>query len=214
MIILTILICLSVFARISRSISPLESLPQSSLFLLKDVRSDLKFPELSLQEKIKIVNQTRSIFSIYIHRGSRLFNGLDDLENVLDSLKNLTQEEFQLSMHSIYLNLHDIQQQYVFPVPFSCSKIIIPLEFGRIQGDNTSLFTFAVKEKRDLYKKFGVGWLDGINLGDVLISVDGIIIEDLQVYFPELFINANKEAVIARWIQKVTFRFDCGFNNL
>ena len=111
-----------------------------------------------------------------------------------------------MEMHSIYSSARDLQQQYNFPAPFSCKSILIPLEFTRVGDLNDSSYIYAVAHKFELYSKFGEGWLDQIKIGDVLQSVDGVFIENLDLELKELLYTSNRDSVIARWIEKLTWR--------
>lgn len=181
----------------------LDFLEHSNFYLLKDVRSSIKFANSTLDERLKIVNQSKAGFGISINNRGNAIKKLEDLEK---TCHNMTENEFQYSLYSIYADLNDLQQQYVFPGPYSCYRLVIPLEFIRIRAETDDKYNYAVISKVDYYEKFGEGWLDDINIGDVLSSVDGILLQNLEFEHPELFLGNNRDAVIARWIQGITYK--------
>jgi len=178
------------------------------LYLLKDVRSQLRFSESSDLQRLRSVNLSRNGFQIFVNKKKRTDKSdpIKKLDHLYKICQNMTENEFQISMYSIYKDVNDPQQEYVFPPPHSCFRVVIPIEFTRIKGGNDSLYYYAVKSKTDVYRKFGNGWLDEIQLGDILTSVDGVLIKNLALDYPELFSGNNRDAQVARWIKALTYR--------
>ena len=183
----------------------------SSLSILKETRSQIQFPKYNLEQRSQIIQQSHLLFTMYANRDLKVklygtqIDPIPRLNELSQKVARMSDYEFHMSMFRIYSDLRDLHQTYSFPVPYSCYRTIIPLQFSRVVSNHTHLY--VVSKKFDEFTNvFGKGWLDKINIGDVLSSVDGVAIDTWINKNLARFSGANTEGGYARAIEGLIYR--------
>ncbi|MBX2857257.1 MAG: hypothetical protein KTR17_01235 [Cellvibrionaceae bacterium] len=105
---------------------------------LEDVRDEIIFPELTLQEKVLLVEQTKQFFeSLYVNRLDKFefYPELEDQLPVIDELliniEDVSTAEMELQLFDIFASQRDLHLNYIFPSPYNQYRSLLPLTFTR-----------------------------------------------------------------------------------
>jgi hypothetical protein len=162
--------------------------PVVNLKLLKARRTELSFPEYSVENKKLVIEQARLILGdVFVHRSLKieqfgadidplpLFKALEDKVEAMDT------STFHKEMRSIFQLQRDLHTTYQLPYPYACYRSFIPLEFKEVIGFNGQKFVAISKitDSEDILKVLpDASILESVQAGDVLLEYNGMKIVD------------------------------------
>jgi C-terminal processing protease CtpA/Prc len=186
----------SVHANAKNSISP-----------LAEAREKLTPPNYTAQEKETLVNQAHLFLSeLFVHRNVKIkdFGKSADPIPKLEALKkkaaDLSNEELHETLSRIFSDLHDLHTNYIAPKPLSCAAVFIPVKFESVMDDDHEVVLVAGKLK--LQAKAG----EGIEVGDQLISINGIAVDKWIAELGTISGGANEDAMKVRAVEMLSLR--------
>jgi hypothetical protein len=139
---------------------------------LSEVRSKLKLPSLSNDEKVLIVDQASIIFEkFYVNLDHKKIkyniDPVKDLRILKGKINELSEEEFHNEMIRIFTSVKDYHVNYYLPHPYKCYTSYAPIYFGPA-GNKVAVSGFAPDYIISL------GLENKISLGDELVSFNGL----------------------------------------
>ena len=163
--------------------------------LLKESRSEIVFPNITLSERRKIIEGARLVYNnFFVHRQNKidsfgpLASPLAELLKVESEIDSLSDFDFSLRVVRSYNALKDWHTYITMPVPYTCFRTVLPISFKRVT-DHTGKSVIGVE---DYAAKEFLALLPEplmIKKGDVLVSYNGID--------PEVAINELKQVITA-----------------
>ncbi|MCG8569784.1 MAG: S41 family peptidase [Spirochaetes bacterium] len=117
---------------------PLFSVTVQKTDYLKNVRDQIVFDELTLEEK-QIMAEQAQIFlkDLYVHRYHKMdyyYNHKDpvtEMEEVVNTIGDMTTAEMEEAIYKIFVAQRDLHLNYIFPNPYANYKEFLPFTFTR-----------------------------------------------------------------------------------
>ena len=168
-LLLVVLSFLSVHAIAKNSITP-----------LAEAREKLALPNYSASERQTLADQAYLFLNeLFVHRKVKIkdFGKTSDPIPKLEALKKeaskLSNEEFHQRISSVFTELHDLHTNYIAPKPLSCAATFIPLRFESVVDEGRNVVLVSGKLKLEPQAS------EGVEMGDELISINGVKVEDV-----------------------------------
>lgn len=109
---------------------------------LSEARKTITLPELSTDDKLLILDQTKLILKdIFVHRDLKLRNygpdadPIPSLEIIRTKADKLSTVAFHQEMYRTFQKLHDWHTTFQMPKPYSCYRTILPLGFKSVRNE-------------------------------------------------------------------------------
>lgn len=144
---------------------------------LSEVRDDIKFLPLSLDEKLKVIGHAKILLSkIYVNleHKKKLYNidPLAALNRIERNAADLNEEQFHDAMATLFKSVNDLHANYYLPKPYSCYSTTLALNFDKNGFGN--IFVSSI----DLDKASVIKDLAKVELGDELINYNNLPVRE------------------------------------
>jgi len=183
------------------------AIAKNSITTLAEARPKLALPNYSANERQTLADQAYLFLNeLFVHRKVKVKDfGKDSdpipkLEELKKEASNLSNEEFHSRISSVFTGLHDLHTNYIAPKPLSCAAVFIPLRFESVvnEGHNAIL----VSDKLKLEPQAS----EGVEVGDELISINGVKVEDVVSTLEKVSGGANPDAMRVRAVEMLSLR--------
>lgn len=195
-LLLVVLSFLSVHAIAKNSITP-----------LAEAREKLALPNYSASERQTLADQAYLFLNeLFVHRKVKIkdFGKTSDPIPKLEVLKKeaskLSNEEFHQRISSVFTELHDLHTNYIAPKPLSCAATFIPLRFESVVDEGRNVVLVSGKLKLEPQAS------EGVEMGDELISINGVKVEDVISELGKVSGGANPDAMRVRAVEMLSLR--------
>ena len=148
------------------------------------VIASVKLPTYSAIQRQSIISQIKNLLAIYVNAESKF-----DYYHYTPSINDLESANTDFDFHSkasnLFLRFRDFHTNYYLPGPYSCYRLIYPLDFD-FYGNQilvSSLF-FDKSNKHDLN-------LSGIDIGDELVFFNNMTFSQIYELKKEAIGGAN-----------------------
>lgn len=104
--------------------------------LLQDSRSDIKFLPMSTDDRLKIINFSKLLFSnLYVNFEHKIttyhIDPIKDLTEIENKVESMNESEFHSAILNVYNSFNDLHTGYFLPKPYSCYSAFLPLSFNK-----------------------------------------------------------------------------------
>jgi hypothetical protein len=158
--------------------------------LLKDRRNGYDFVPYTPEQRVQVAQTMDNLFSIYVNRESKInyyretpnIDAIPKVKKVLENAAQMTDRDLHYNLTEIVLSQRDAHLNYYNPVPHSCQ---LSVRFPRFTAIEDGGFLGLGKKEKIVVNRFirfpEVAALtpdaSKINIGDELLSVDGIPVQ-------------------------------------
>lgn len=163
--------------------------------LLSDIRSEIKAPEISAEDRKLVFDQARLVLSeVYVNRLVKIadFGSLADPLPKLDALENnylsLTANVFHEKLAAIFTTQKDSHTWYQLPQPMTCYASFFPFSLapGKSVTNSDISVVKRIRSDAEIYRL--IPEFKNVSVGDELISVNGkktnLAILDVNILSP------------------------------
>lgn len=179
---------------------------------LATARARITLPEMSLEEKTQMVDQSKFILrDLFVHRDHKIkhygpeADPLPALDEIRTKLPNLSTIDFHRQMLRTFRRLHDWHTTYQLPAPFQCYRSLLPVGFKSVKNEfgknviavNSVVSTPEVLKLMPADVKFDVG--------DILVSYGGKTPEEAINGLSWLSFGANPAAIRRDAVEFLSF---------
>ena len=179
--------------------------------LLENSRAKIKLPNYSSAEKRLVFEQASLIINqVYVHKELKLkdfgVNPTPALKMIEENLETSTSYEFHKSMADIFYSFRDKHTLYYLPRPFSCYNNFLPFNLREVLNDqNQSVIAVSSLEDTDTVKRL-INKPMQVIPGDILISIDGVPVEEAMKKVMLSSLGANDAAARRGAINELIFK--------
>jgi C-terminal processing protease CtpA/Prc len=191
---------------ITIAFSAVAALAADSYDLLRDTRSKLTLDEYSVEEKRVVVDQAKLVLEqLFVHEAVKLAhfgeaaNVRPHLNRIEETVDTLPTADLHREMQKIFRRVRDWHTLYVMPKPFACHRSFLPFDLAKIGND---LVVSQLVKKPEVASLVD---LASIDIGDVLLSYDGISTEEALKQSRLSVSAANFEAAEHDAIENLTY---------
>lgn len=148
-----------------------------SFQLLSEARKTITLPELSREDKLLILDQTKLILrDVFVHRDLKIQNygpeadPLPNLEIIRSQVEKLSTPAFHQEMYKAFQRMHDWHTTFQMPKPYSCYRTILPLGFKSVRDEfgSTVVGVDSVSARPEILKLLPPGLK--LSPGEILIK--------------------------------------------
>ena len=193
---LGISLVLSVNAFAKKSITP-----------LAEARTKLVVPNYTSEERQTLVDQAHLFMSkLFVHRQVKVKDFGNEVDPIpkLEALKKeaaqLSNEELHQRLNHIFVDLHDLHTNYIAPKPLSCAATFIPVKFESVTDENRAVVLVSGKLKLEPKAS------EGVEVGDELVSINGITTDKWIAELGIISGGANEDAMKVRAVEMLSLR--------
>lgn len=157
-----------------------------SFQLLSEARKTITLPELSKEDKLLILDQTKlTLRDVFVHRDLKIQNygpeadPLPTLEIIRSQVEKLSTSAFHQEMYKAYQRMHDWHTTFQMPKPFSCYRTILPLGFKSVRDEfgNMVVGVDSVSARPEILKLLPAGLK--LSPGEILIKYNQEPVENV-----------------------------------
>jgi hypothetical protein len=177
---------------------------------LKDVRSTLKAPDYTADERQLMADQALLfIENMFVHREVKIkdFGVSGDpvprLKDVQRKAAAMDNQEFHETLQRIFLDLHDHHTNYNAPLPLGCSYVLAPLVLSDVLDSGKQ--KIVVSSISRLFKDISGEHTKAVLLDEV-VAVNGTPIDDFMEKIKLESAGANPDAMTASALMDLTIR--------
>ncbi|OCQ23057.1 hypothetical protein A7985_03635 [Pseudoalteromonas luteoviolacea] len=187
----------------------------SNYALLSETRDQIQYPEYTQQEKLTVVNQAKQLLEgLYVHRYAKdLYYGIsptghvnpvDAINDVIAELDSLSSKQLNERLTKIFKAQRDLHLVYVHPTPVRNFASILPFEFDKTVDvlGNPEVRVSNLLENLVPY----VGGVRLPEVGDKVISYNGVSIYDVVAQNLNTGFGANPDAGFVRALEAITYK--------
>ncbi len=154
-----------------------QSSPEGVNRPLSEIRDEIKFLPLSLDEKLQVLSHAKILFSkIYVNleHKKKIYNidPLAALERIEKNAASMDEESFHGALELLFKSVNDLHANYYFPKPYSCYSTSLAISLQK--NSLGTVFVNAV----DLSKSSAIKDLDKVELGDELINYNNLPVRE------------------------------------
>jgi C-terminal processing protease CtpA/Prc len=180
---------------------------KKSITPLAEARTKLVVPNYTSEERQTLVDQAHLFMSkLFVHRQVKVkdFGNAVDPIPKLEALKKeaaqLSNEELHQRLNRIFVDLHDLHTNYIAPKPLSCAATFIPVKFESVTDENRAVVLVSGKLKLEPKAS------EGIEVGDELVSINGITTDKWIAELGIISGGANEDAMKVRAVEMLSLR--------
>lgn len=176
-----------------------------------------ELPELSYDEKENLVFAVKTVFNdFYVNRLQKIndFN-YDALKEANKLSSKMPSNQLLSETMKIFRNIRDLHTGFIYPVPARCISSHFPLTTKLVYneaGEDEKLIVVNKNDKYDFHNTFYNENYSKIKLGDEIVSIKNIGLEEIPSYkeftakdalneIGKFYRGANSEAYISRAVQ-------------
>lgn len=176
-------------------------------------RAEITLPAYTPEEKTLVAEQAKVVLEgLYVNRERKIeFYGIANdpvpaAAQVVAEARGLTDEDLHARLGAIFQSQHDHHLSYRFPEPFACYRSALPFSLAQARAPDGRL-VIAVKSITTEAKMLAVDpQFAKIQVGDVLVSFDGVPAFDAAKALENLGGGANEAGRLRSAIQLLTFK--------
>lgn len=179
----------------------------NSITPLSEAREKLTLPKYTAAEKQTLADQAYLFLNeLFVHRKVKVkdFGKTADPIPKLEKLKkeavNLSDQDFHKQISSVFTELHDLHTNYIAPKPLSCAATFIPLRFESVLDESRNVVLVSGKLKMEAKAS------EGIEVGDELVSINGVKTEEVLAELEKVSGGANSDAMRVRAVEMLSLR--------
>jgi C-terminal processing protease CtpA/Prc len=180
---------------------------KKSITPLAEARTKLVVPNYTSEERQTLVDQAHLFMSkLFVHRQVKVkdFGNAVDPIPKLEALKKeaaqLSNEELHQRLNRIFVDLHDLHTNYIAPKPLSCAATFIPVKFESVIDENRVVVLVSGKLKLEPKAS------EGVEVGDELVSINGITTDKWIAELGIISGGANEDAMKVRAVEMLSLR--------
>lgn len=180
--------------------------------LLSERRPTLVFPNYSVEEKKLVLDQVKMVLKeIFVHRDLKIkdfgpsADPLPAISEIEKNIENISTYEFHKKIAEIIFSQHDFHTSYNFPKPYACYRSLIPINIKEVVDLNGQkvMAVSGITENADIMKLMPEDFR--IELGDTLVSYNGIPVREAMLKMAERSKGANAAAILAQTANLLTY---------
>ncbi len=181
-----------------------------------------ELPELNTEEKENLVFAVKTVFNdFYVNRLQKItdFN-YDALKEANKLNSKMSSNQLLTDSMKIFRNIRDLHTGFVYPTPARCISSHFPLTTKLVyneSGENEKLIVVNKPDKFDFHNNFYNENYAKVKLGDEILAIQNIGLEDIPNYrefstrealneIGKFYRGANAEAFRSRAVQSFFYR--------
>lgn len=167
---------------------PITGLAKQNYNTLESIRNLIDVVPYTPSQRIQVAKSVKNMFSviafnqIYVNRQSKIDNYQNDydlvsqLQSIVEKSAAMTDIDFHYQMVDLFMSLRDIHTQYQIPGSHACLAVLKMISFAAVElKDQQAIVVSRISSNADILRLSQPA--AQINIGDQLISIDGVAIK-------------------------------------
>jgi hypothetical protein len=162
--------------------------PDRTFRLLKDDRKNIDFVPYTPEQRVQVAKNIDAMMKIYYHREQKIevygkeygkeYDPLPRVAKILERSASMTDSEFHYAFSEVFHSMRDFHLNYNMPAPHACFAAVQPVSFSLVEENlsgqrKVKVVVKSFSTQPEVLALIGSA-LSRINIGDELITIDGI----------------------------------------